>query len=577
VKRHVATLAVAVLASAAASGSGSAALSACPAANPPNELVLAGGSGQTAQLGKQFPTNLQAQLANSNGCPLTGNLAGVDVEFDAPAGGPSGIFGSGSNDAVVGTDAHGIATAPALTADDTAGSYVVDAHSDVGSVGFDLTNTANGLAAAIGAMNGANQQATVNGAYPQPLQARVTDAAGNPVQGATVGFSIVAGPTGASASFAGGAQVAVTADSNGLATSPPLLANGAPGRFSAVASTDGLSAVATFSLDNHAAAETLAAAGGAAQSASIDTRYARPLTVRLRDVGGQPVEGAAVTFTLGSQGGGAGAVFNGGADQATAVTDADGVATSPRFAANGVPGRFTATATSPGAPPLSFALRNLPAALVLSDGSPTATVATTYRRRLIATVRGANGRRIEGVSVTFSVASSGNGAGATFQDGTEQATEPTDGRGEAASPRLEASTTAGRFTVTAAVAGTSTRVTAGLRNLPGRATTITAGVASGESTSVAQRFPVPLAVTVGDRYGNPVAGAIVEFTAPRRGPSGRFVLSMGRTARVSVETNRNGIAVAPPFTANDLAGGYVVGAAVKGTGAHAAFALVNSP
>jgi hypothetical protein len=580
--RHVATtVALAAVALAAASGSVSAAGSPCPVSNSPNELVLAAGSGQTAQLGKQFPTNLQAQLANSNGCPLTGNLAGIDVEFDAPGGGAGGIFSSGSNDAVVGTDAHGLATAPVFTANDTAGSYVVTAHSDAGSVGFNLTNTASGLPAAISATNGADQQATVNGGYAQPLQARVTDAAGAPVQGITVSFSIVPGATGASASFLGGAQAAATTDSNGLATAPPLVANGNPGRFTAVAAADGLPVVATYTLDNHGAAEALTATNGSAQSASIDRRYSRPLTVRLRDAGGQPIEGAAVTFTLGSENGtgAAGAAFAGGTNQATAVTDVNGIATSPRFTANGIPGRFTATATAPGvARPLTFPLRNLPAGIVLTGRAPTATVGTPYRQRLIATVRGANGTRIEGVSVTFNVTPSGSGAAATFPDGTQQTTELTDGRGEAGSPRLLANTTAGRFTVTAAIGGTTSRATSGLRNLAGRATTMAAGVASGESTSLGQRFTVPLAVTVGDRYGNPVAGATVEFTAPARGASGRFTLSKGRTTRViGARTNGSGIAVAPPFTANDLAGGYVVRATVRGATARAAFALVNAP
>src|SRR5207244_2527976 len=57
----------------AASGAGArAASSACPTSNPPNELLLVGGSGQQAQLGKQFAENLRVALANTNGCPLTG-------------------------------------------------------------------------------------------------------------------------------------------------------------------------------------------------------------------------------------------------------------------------------------------------------------------------------------------------------------------------------------------------------------------------------------------------------------------------------------------------------------------------
>ncbi len=599
--RITATLAAAAGAAVAlVAGIGAAAAdsTACPTPNPPNELVVAGGSGQTAQFGTRFLTNLQTQLANSNGCPVTGDLAGINVDFDAPGSGPSGIFaGSGSREAVGGTDAEGVATAPAFTANSTAGGYTVDAHSDYGSVEFDLTNTASGLVAAISAANATSEQATVNSQFAQPLQARVTDANGNPVQGATVNFSILPGSTGASASFLGGAQAGATTDSNGLATSPPLVANGNPGRFAAVAAVGGLAGVATYALGNHAATETFTAATGSPQRATIDSRYRKPLTARLLDSSGQPIEGASVTFTLGSQavtgaGGatGPGATFVGGTNQATVLTDADGLATSPLFTGNGTPGDFSATATSGGVgTSLTFALRNLPGKLVLSKRNASALVATGYHRRLIATVRESSGNPIHGVSVTFSISSSGAGASATFPAGSKHATELTDASGEAASPHLLANTTAGRFTVTAAISGTTSLARSTLRNLAARPAAVTAGVASGESTPSTQHFPVPLAVTVSDRFGNPLAGATVTFIAPARGASGYFTISRRRgvstdgstktrIARVvRLRTNANGIVVAPLFTANGTAGGYIVRATVNGSAARASFALVNTP
>jgi hypothetical protein len=42
-----------------------------------------------------------------------------------------------------------------------------------------------------------------------------------------------------------------------------------------------------------------------------------------------------------------------------------------------------------------------------------------------------------------------------------------------------------------------------------------------------------------------------------------------------VKTDRKGIAIAPPLTANAHAGGYVVKAVVAGTQLHAAFGLIN--
>lgn len=454
---------------AAAGGAARGATSDCPTANNPNELVLVGGSGQVAQLGKPYGQNLQVKLANTNGCPLTGNLAGIYVTFQAPGSGASGVFaGTGASYAVVGTDSQGVATAPTFTANDTAGGYDVFARSDYGSVPLFLNNTAGGLPAAISAAGGSGQEATVNGAYAQPLQARVTDAAGNSVQGATVAFSVAPGPTGASAAFAGG-QATATTDSNGLATSPPLLANATPGPFTATASAAGLSAVATYALDNHASASTAAIepVSNNPAKATVHARYANPLQARVLDANGRPLEGASVTFAVDAAANGAGADFVGGAAQATALTDATGTATAPQLVANKTAGAFTVTATVAGAKPISYALENTAAA-------PAA---------------------------------------------------------------------------------------------------VTAGAASGQSTTVGTRFPIPLAVTVADKDGNLVAGATVRFAAPAHGPSGRF----GRSLRVDVKTNAKGVAVAPAFVANRSSGGYAVTAAVQGSALRAAFSLLNLP
>jgi adhesin/invasin len=485
-KRALALAGLTVAFALAASSAGArAASSACPTSNPPNELVLTGGSGQTAQLGMQFAQNLQVALANTNGCPLTGNLAGVIVNFDAPGSGASGVFaGSGSREAYVGTDSQGVATAPPFTADFTVGTYTVDAHSDYGSVDLPLSNTASGLSSSITATGTISQEASVNGSYSHPLQARVTDANGNPVQGASVTFSILPGPTGASANFLGAAPSATT-DSNGLATSPTLMANGVPGRFSATASAAGVSTVATYSLDNHATTTTLRTTSTHDPEATVDNRYRSPLQARLLDAGGQPIEGATVTFAITAAENGAAADFLGGTGPATALTDANGLATAPPLVANKTAGTFTATATAPGAQPSRYTLENV-----------------------------------------------------------------------AAAP-----------------------------------TSVTAGAADGQPTTIGERFPIPLAVTVTDKNGNPVAGATITFAAPAKRASGHFTVSRTtknaharttktrtRTSRiVRVRTNSNGIAIAPPFTANASVGGYAVTATVKGSSVRTAFSLLNLP
>jgi adhesin/invasin len=572
----------------AGAGSPAAAPLACPAANPPNELVLAGGSGQTAQLGKPFAAPLEVQLANTNGCPLTGNLAGYDVNFDAPGSGASGVFAAtGSREAVVGTNGQGIATAPAFTANDTPGSYTVDAHSDFGSAELYLTNTASGLAASVTPAGGTPQEAAVNGAYAQPLRARVVDANGNPVQGVTVSFSIVPGTTGAGAAFLGGGQAAATTDSNGFATSPPLQANGSPGRFTAVASVDGIATVASYSLDNHAVTYALSAVGGPRQSATVGGRYPRPLRARLLDAAGQPVEGASITFTLGAAaasggnggggggGGAAGATFLGGAAEATVLTDANGVATTPPLLANDTPGAFTATATVAGSSTtLTYALQNLAARLVAPTPARSATVEHRYAA-LKVRVRSADGKPVAGASVTFTIGKATDNASAAFPDGTTQATVTTNSVGVATAPALTANSIAGSFKATATLPGSTPR-TFTLRNRAGRPDSIATGAADGISTRVGSRLPIRLAVTVTDANGNPVAGALVRFAAPGHGAGGSFATGGTRLARTArVRTNADGIAIAPPFVANRIAGGYAVTARCNAR--RAAFALVNRP
>src|SRR5262249_1637239 len=137
---------------------------------------------------------------------------------------------------------------------------------------------------------------------------------------------------------------------------------------------------------------------------------------------------------------------------------------------------------------------------------------------------GAKGRPLDGMTVTFTIAKAAGGAGATFADGTGQATAITNSSGWASSPPLVANSTAGSFTASATSTGVGAPVGYRLRNVAAKPASITAGAASAEGTSVGSRFPIPLAVTLVDGDDNPVVGAIVTFTAPVRGPSGRFTI-----------------------------------------------------
>jgi len=579
----------------------------CPTTNPPNELILEGGSPQTAQLDTAFDSPLQVALANTNGCPVT-SVVGTPVSFAAPASGAGGRFAtSGSNTVTVGADVSGNASAPMFTANESAGSYTVTASSAFGSVSFSLTNSAAGIPTTITPLSPAVQSAKVNSDYPQPLSVRVLDTGGNPVSGATVTFSFgaaggggSAGASSAGGSFAGGsAQATVTTDTDGIATSPRFTANATIGRFTATATVANVPEPASFRLENlPGKGERLTALASPGRTATVGHRYSHVLRVRLTDAAGRPVLGATVTFTLGGAGGGAGASAGGGAgasfadgtSTATAITGIRGIATSPSFTADSVTGTFTAIATVANVgQPASFRLENLPGKgerlATLDSPSRTATVGHRYGHVLRVRLIDAAGAPVPGATVTFTLGgagtSTGAGAGASasasagtsFAGGASTATATTDIHGIAISPSFTAGTAAGTFTATASTTTTSSTARFTLSNRPGAPATITPGIAATEATPTGTRFPIALAVTVTDAFGNKVPGALVTFAAPTGGASGSFANPGGAHA-VSVRSDSHGVAVAPPFFANAQPGGYIVIATV-GRGSRTAFALVN--
>jgi adhesin/invasin len=103
-----------------------------------------------------------------------------------------------------------------------------------------------GAAAAITAIGGTPQSATVSHQFPLALQTQVKDSAGNPVSGVTVTFS--APPSGPSGTFAG--TITVTTDGNGIATAPRLTANSQAGSFMVTAAATGVASPAVFALTN---------------------------------------------------------------------------------------------------------------------------------------------------------------------------------------------------------------------------------------------------------------------------------------------------------------------------------------
>jgi hypothetical protein len=72
---------------------------------------------------------------------------------------------------------------------------------------------------------------------------------------------------------------------------------------------------------------------------------------------------------------------------------------------------------------------------------------------------------------------------------------------------------------------------------------------------LSQRALKPISVRIVDRTGKPLSGANVQFVPPEFGAGGTFVTTQNP---VTVTTNPQGVAEAPPFQANSSEGNYEI-------------------
>ena len=261
------------------------------------------------------------------------------------------------------------------------------------------------------------------------------------------------------------------------------------------ASVAGVSTPANFALTNTGAkAASISTTGGTPQSTTVNTTFASALVATVKDSGGNPVSGVAVTFNTPTSG--ASGTFAGGVN--TATTNGSGVATSATFTANAIVGSYTVTASVAGvSTPANFALTNTgakAASISTTGGTPqSTTVNTTFASALVATVKDSGGNPVSGVTVTFNTPASG--ASGTFAGGVNTAT--TNGSGVATSAVFTANAIVGSYTVTASVAGVSTPANFALTN----------NAATGQTT-VTTLVPLSYVTTAGTTSGQPVASSI---------------------------------------------------------------------
>jgi hypothetical protein len=441
-----------------------------------------------------------------------------------------------------------------------------------------------------------SQSASCCNVFSSPLEALVLSATGQPVGGVSVTFTLPS--SGASGTFESNGQTEEvdTTESNGIATSSDIYTNGTTGTFTATASAPGVAAPANFSLDNTTGTpDTLTASlSTTPQSAEVGTTFSTPLQAVLTDPNGVGVSGVPVTFTTytgleSGLSGSATATFAGGATSETVDTNTNGVATAPTLTANSATGPFVVTAAANGAyQPAVFDLTNLsgPAGRVLAiptttPQSQSASCCNVFSSPLEALVLSATGQPVGGVSVTFTLPSSG--ASGTFEsNGQTEEVDTTESNGIATSSDIYTNGTTGTFTATASAPGVAAPANFSLDNTTGTPDTLTASLSTTpQSAEVGTTFSTPLQAVLTDPNGVGVSGVPVTFTTYtglESGLSGSATATFaGGATSETVDTNTNGVATAPTLTANSATGPFVVTAAANGAYQPAVFDLTNSP
>jgi hypothetical protein len=322
----------------------------------PTIFVVQQGADQKAAPGQRFLLEIIIQLLNENSNPMPAE----PVVWLMPPTGAGGTFEATGNSANLPavTDAQGF-TRQFVRANSELGAWAgaIQATNAPSLLGFyGMTNTTSGTPYPNTLIGPSAQSVALNGAY-QPFQAVVRDQYNDALPNSPVSFTVPAGH----GTFAGGGLTAtVNTNAQGTATSPVFTANNVPGSFTLTTTALGNSNVSAESttlknVDTSVPTQVQLLAGNN-QSTNVSTLFAQPLSVTVYNGLGGVVPGVSVTFT--SPASGASCTFPTLFAATTAVTNAQGVATSPRPLANAVGGSYTVTATVPGATGAQFRLTN---------------------------------------------------------------------------------------------------------------------------------------------------------------------------------------------------------------------------
>jgi adhesin/invasin len=481
----------------------------------PKTITVVEGDNQSAVAGQTVAVAPAVVVRDTFG----NAVPGVTVTFAVATGGGS-VTGGGAV-----TDSAGAARVTSWRLGTTAGANTLSA--TVAGVA-PVTFTAQGLAgapAALTAVTGEAQSATVGTAVAVAPAVRVADSNNNPIFGVSVSFAVASGGgnvTGAAAST----------DSSGVARVGSWTLGTTAGANALTATVTGvpvLTLTATGTPDVPASAGVNAGDG---QSATVNTAVLIAPSVMVKDQYQNPVPGVAVSFAVVSGGG----ALTG----ASATTDGAGVAASGSWQLGIAAGVNTVSATAAGLPPVTFTATGLPAApataSLLSGDGQSATVGTAVPVPPALVVRDQYGNAVPGAAVTFVVATGGGG--------TAGASVLTDGSGVASVGSWTLGQLAGANQLNALVSGVGTPVIYVAQGTPAPPASITVLQGNNQTATAGAAVAVGPVVVIRDAFGNPAPGIAVSFT----------VTGGGSVTNAAAETNPNGVAGAGTWTLGTVAG-----------------------
>jgi uncharacterized protein (TIGR03437 family) len=468
-------------------------------------IALAAGSGQTGAVGTTLPVALQAKVTDSSSGAA---VSGVTVNFTV-VGGSATLSAASAT-----TDASGIAQVT-VRLGSVIGPVAVEANASGvggGPIRFNLTAVA-GAPAGFTIVSGTGQTGVISSVLARPFVVKLADSFGNGIQGQVVNFAVTGG---------GGtlSRTSVTTDVNGLASST-LTLGPATGINTVTARTSALGSVTlTFTATaTGGAASSIAISGGNLQTAPISAVLPLPLEVLVTDIGGNPVAGASVTWT----------VVSGGATLTTAAT----LPTNPSGRATvgvrlgSAPGPASIRATVAGvATAVTFTATGVaggPVGVTKISGDTQSGVVGSRLAPMVVRILDTAGNPVSGVSITFAISSGGG----LITPAQPVLTDPT---GHASST-LTLPSTPGTVTISVTGAGVPGSATFTATATGAAASSLSLISGNAQSGPVGRALPLPLVVRVRDALGNPVSGFAVTFAVSAGG---------GSVAPVSPTTNAAG-------------------------------------